>query len=198
MLKIFISGIEYRLSLLFPAAVVILLTLDQTGIAAWCLAASVMHEFGHFAAMYAFGSRPSSVNIGFFGVAVKRNPGISVNHAESMLIALAGPAVNLVSFIILYSLTGWTVPVIVHLIMALFNLLPVESLDGGQALYYAMAEPLGEEKAERVVFLMSVLLLIPLATAGFFLLLHSRYNFTLLAVSLYLGLLIAFKRKNVN
>ncbi|MDD2362441.1 MAG: site-2 protease family protein [Oscillospiraceae bacterium] len=195
MLKIYISGIEYRLSLLFPAVLVVLLTLDKTGVAAWCVAASVMHEFGHFGAIFALGSRPSGVNIGVFGVTVYQSSKRMTSHYNNMLIALAGPAVNLFSFAILFAISGWTAPVIVHLVMAVFNLLPIEALDGGQALFYALAGRLGEEKAERIIYYVSVFFLIPLATTGFFLLINSGYNYTLLAISVYLGLLIIFKRR---
>ncbi|MDD2417966.1 MAG: site-2 protease family protein [Oscillospiraceae bacterium] len=195
MLKIYISGIEYRLSLLFPAVLVVLLTLDKTGVAAWCVAASVMHEFGHFIAIYAMGSRPSGVDIGVFGVSVHQSRGKMTSHYNNMLIALAGPVVNLFSFTLLFAIFGWTTPTIVHLVMAVFNLLPIEALDGGQAVFYALAGFFGEEKAERIIYYVSIIFLIPLATTGFFLLIHSGYNYTLLAVSVYLGLLIIFKRK---
>lgn len=37
--------------------------------------------------------------------------------------------------------------------------------------------------------------ILPLAAAGFYVLLHSGYNFTLLAVSVYLVLLLLLKKK---
>lgn len=195
MIKIYIAGVEYRLSLFFPAVLVILLTFDKTGIPAWCIAASAMHEAGHFFAMFAFGSRPSCVSVGIFGVSVRHNPGTAINNMESMLIALAGPMVNLISFAVLFSVSGWTTPSLVHLVLAAFNLLPVEALDGGQALYFALAGFMDEERADRIVFYVSVATLVPLAITGFFLLMKSGYNYTLIAVCIYLGLLILFKHK---
>ena len=52
-----------------------------------------------------------------------------------------------------------------------------------------------EEKAEKVVMAASVITLLPLAAAGFYTLIDSGYNFSLLAVTLYLCLLLIFKRK---
>lgn len=57
MLEMRIGGIPLRVSLLFPAAVVVLLTLDTAGTAGWCLTASAMHEAGHFLLLLAFGCR---------------------------------------------------------------------------------------------------------------------------------------------
>lgn len=196
MLRLTIHGIIFRISLLFPAALVVLLTLDHTGIPAWCVAASAMHEAGHLVAMYALGSRPSEVRVGIFGVSVSHPAETTLRYLSSALVALAGPLVNLTAFITLYCTQGMTVPALVHLVMGVFNLLPVEALDGGQALYYVLAGRIGEQRAAKVGFAVSVAVLLPLATAGFFLLLRSNYNFTLLAVSLYLGLLLLLKRRH--
>lgn len=151
-----------------------------------------MHEAGHFAAMYVYGCRPSLVSIGLFGVRVEQAR--PVGYLKSVMVSLAGPAVNLVTFSVLALLTGMTIPAVIHLVIAVLNLLPIESLDGGQALYFLLAMKTGEERAERICFFASVAVLIPLATVGFFLLIRSGYNFTLLAVSLYLGLLLLLKR----
>ncbi len=193
MIKIYIGRIEYRISLLFPATLVVLLSIDNTGIPAWCIAASAMHEAGHFVAMYAFGYRPHLVRIGFFGISVHHCEELS--GSKAVLIALAGPAMNMISFAVLFSISWWTTPALVHLIMAVFNLMPIEALDGGQALYYFLAELKGVEKAERICFIVSLLLLMPLASVGFFLLLKNGYNFTLLGISIYLGLLLILKRR---
>ena len=52
-----------------------------------------------------------------------------------------------------------------------------------------------EPKATRAVLVVSVVTILPLAAAGFYVLLHSGYNFTLLAVSVYLVLLLLLKKK---
>lgn len=195
MLELRIRGVEVQLSLLFPAAVVVLLSLDPSGMPLWCVAASAMHEMGHFLALLALGSRPASVSVGMFGVRIVQDPAARLSYGGSLLVALAGPLVNLFTFAVLAAATGMTMPAAVHFTMGAFNLLPVGPLDGGQALYFALAGRWGEETGERVGQIVSVLTLVPLATAGFYLLIRSGYNFTLLAVSLYLGLLLLFKKR---
>ena len=195
MLELRIRGVDVRLSLLFPAAVVVLLSLDPSGMPLWCVAASAMHEMGHFLALFGLGSRPAAVSVGVFGVRITQDPAARLSYGGSILVALAGPLVNLVTFAVLAAATGLTVPAMIHLTMGAFNLLPVGPLDGGQALTFALAGRWGTETADRAVHLVSILTLLPLATAGFYLLIRSGYNFTLLAVSLYLGLLLLFKKR---
>ena len=194
MLKKRICGIDFSLSLLFPAAMVVMFTLDNSSLPIWCVAASAMHEAGHFFAIYALGQKPHTIHAGIFGVRVIPNPNQSIGYAGQTLISLAGPAVNAISFALIFAAYGWNIPSIVHFGLAAFNLLPVEPLDGGQALYFAMASFCSKKTAERAVMAVSITILAPLSTAGFYLLIKSGYNFTLLAASAYLSLLIVLKR----
>lgn len=195
MLKLRLGGIEWRFSLLFPAAVVVLLTLDGSGTAAWCLAASAMHEGGHFLALLLCGGRPSVVAAGVFGVRIEQDGRARLSYTRNLLVSLAGPAVNLLSAAILALTGGWTVPAVVHGTMAAMNLLPIEPLDGGQALLCLLAPHFEEQTVSRVLLVASIVTILPLAAAGFTVLLRSGYNFTLLAVCLYLSLLLLLKRK---
>lgn len=199
MFRLYVRGVEFRLSLLFPALLVVLFTLDRSDFPVWCVAASLMHETGHLVAMVALGSRPAQITVGIFGVCVVQKPDSPLSPMGNIGVALAGPAVNLFSFFVLFAASGfrvWSVPVLVHLVLGLFNLLPIEPLDGGQALFYALSMKMEEKYAERVVLAVSAGVLVPLATGGFFLMLRSGYNITLLAVSIYLGLLLVLKQKS--
>lgn len=188
-------GTRWRVSLLFPAAVVVLLTLDTSGMAAWCLAASAMHEGGHFLALMLCGGRPASISIGLFGIRMEQDARAPLSYGRQMLVALAGPAVNLIACMLLYWLSeGWTAPAGVHAALAILNLLPVEALDGGQALFCLLAPHMEEGKLQKLLLAVSVCTILPLAAAGFYMLLRSGYNFTLLAVSVYLMFLLLFKQ----
>ncbi|MCI8553817.1 MAG: hypothetical protein HFJ80_02585 [Clostridiales bacterium] len=198
MFKRKIGGILFQISLLFPAAVVVMLTFDTSGTAAWCVAASAMHETGHFLALILLGSRPESVTLGLFGMRVVQRTGNRLSYRQSILVSLAGPAVNLLSFAFLFSAGGWSVPASVHFMLGAMNLMPVEPLDGGQILYQLLALWRNEPFAEHTAFAVSLCTLAPLAAAGFYVLIKSGYNFTLLVLALYLGLLLLFKRKSLS
>ena len=114
MLKFRLWGTEWACSLLFPATVVVLLTLDTGGMAGWCLAASVMHEAGHFLMLLACGGRPARVSIGIFGVRVEQDVHAPIGYGKNVWVSLAGPLVNGLSCGILLLLGGgWTTPVMV-------------------------------------------------------------------------------------
>ena len=127
---------------------------------------------------------------------MEQDPYAALSYNRNLLVSLAGPAVNLLSCGLLWLLAGgWSVPATVHAALAVMNLLPVEPLDGGQALLCLLSPHMEEPKAHRILLAASVATILPLAAAGFTVLLRSGYNFTLLAVSVYLILLLVLKRK---
>lgn len=189
-----IGGTTVRVSVLFFAAAVVWLTLDGSGLAVWCLLASFLHEMGHLTALAACGRQPAAVEAGIFGVRMTQNPGTPLSYGRNILVSLAGPLANLLTAALLAAAGAQPGAIAVQLSIGLFNLLPVEALDGGQALFCLLADHMEATRAERIVLGGSVAAILPLATLGCLLLLYSGYNFTLLAVSLYLGLLLIFKR----
>ena len=71
----------------------------------------------------------------------------------------------------------------------------INKLDGGQALLIILCRFLSPRTASIVLDVISFIILIPAACIGFFVLLNSQYNFTLLITALYLIALILLKHK---
>ncbi len=173
-------GVRFRLSLLFPAAVIVMLSLDKSGLTALCLAASLLHELGHFVMMLLCRDHPACVTLDVFGMRVERRPTQRLGYPALCAVSLAGPLINAACTAVLPSEAA-----LVHGVLAVFHLLPVTSLDGGEALYALLCCRLSEERAARILRGSSAVILLPLAALGFWLLFGYR-NFTLLFVSLYL------------
>ena len=169
--------------------------LDATGTAAQCLLASVIHELGHLTALFLCRSTPSAMVINVFGVRIEKQADSHLTYGQDVWISLAGPAINLISAFVLYLLAGWGTAASIHLVLGLFNLLPLEPLDGGQALCGILRYRLSEERARRIVLRTSAITLFPMMAVSVLLLFYSGYNFTFLAVTAYVAALIFLKRK---
>lgn len=181
MLEGVLCGVRLRLSLLFPASVIVMLSLDGSGLAALCLLAALIHEGGHAVAMCLYRDAPSCITLGIFGMRVERRRGSACGYPARCVISLAGPLANAACALLL---TGDAA--LVHGVLAAFHLLPVTSLDGGEALYALLCSWMSEAGADRVLLLCSAALLFPLAVLGFYLLLRGNGNFSLLLLSIYL------------
>lgn len=157
-----------------------------------CFLAALMHEGGHLLVLQCCHTPPRHIRLSLFDIAIVDRQTYRHTRSQALAITLAGITVNFLSALIgwlLWRITSWTwLPVFVtaHLTLGLFNALPVSSLDGGQALCLLLSQRYSPRTTQRILTVLSVAVLLPTACLGFYWLLKTRYNFTLLLVSLYL------------
>ena len=177
--------IAVRISPLFFALLSWLLLYERETLAAGCLAASLIHECGHLAVMLAVGACPEELTVGAFGM--------RITFLQDLCIAAGGPLINLVCAAVFF-LLGARLAAALHLVTAALNLLPIAALDGGQMLLCFLYRRKSREAAQRIVYVCSLLTIFPLGVFGFFVLLRSGCNMSLLAVDVYLLLLLFLKK----
>ena len=188
MLERRVLGVHFRVSLLFPALVAVLLLRQSDGLAVTCLLASLIHELGHLLVMLALGVPPEDCTVGVFGFRIRLGRRLA-GYGQNILISIAGPAINgLVAGVLLCF--DRRMPAAVHIALALFNLLPAAALDGGEILRCLLCLLGLESVAQSVLRLTSALVLLPLATGSLWLFLQGQGNATLLIISVYLVLLV--------
>ena len=200
MISLILGGCRVEVGFWFAAGTAFLLLGDPAGIGIIGYLAAVIHESGHLMVMKALGVPAVCVRCGLFGLEILEEKRCRKSYWADMLIALAGPLANGVAFLLLLPVQYVTASpfamgfLSANGIMAIFHLLPVEPLDGGQALYAGFCRRMPPARAEKICRGISFLTLLPLGILGFSVLLYSRYNFSLLLVSLYLLLLMLLKK----
>lgn len=172
-----------HISVPFLCGLILFLLFDRTGLGGQMVLAALVHELGHLIAMAALGEQPQSIVFGGFGVRMERRQGTRLSYQKEIWIYAAGPAVNLLAALLFFPN-----PQIcrVHLLLGLFNLLPMGVLDGGQILRCILQKKMEMARGDfwrRSVSLCCGSLLVLLALAIF---LTSGYNASLLSTSIYL------------
>ena len=117
----------------------------------WCarLALTVtVHELGHVAALILCGAQVCGLRMEGCGLVLRCTP--PEGALRTVTAALAGPAAGAGLFCILRGL-GYIACAELSLLFSCVNLLPVLPLDGGRALYAALAALAGERAAERTL-----------------------------------------------
>ena len=197
-MKIRVRDCCVQISFFFFLTVCLALILDKTNTAVLALCAAGVHEMGHLLCMLFFGERPACVRVAPFGFCITRAP--CGSYRQEILIALAGPAANLLAALLLFvtakvcKTSCLNRAILVNLSLALFNLIPIEPLDCGRAVLYRLCARTDSARAERIVFFIGVFFLIPLTACGVLVLIKSRYNVTLLLAGAYLAVTLLKKR----
>ena len=159
----------------------LMLAVDRMGVMLPALAACCVHELGHIIAILLTNGKISALRLCPWGIQIV-SPSLTEERA-SFAVAVSGPAVNILLWVALRK----AVPDIasIQLVCGVFNLLPCNGLDGGDALRGLLSHILSERAIDRVMFAISCTVGIACALLGGFLLMKMR-NPSLLVAGIYL------------
>lgn len=162
------------------------------------LISAFFHELGHILLILKYSKIPSSIHINPFEV--KINCDLSaVTPLQDLIITIAGPLVNFLlcvaSWILLnvYKIKFFEECLIVNLSLLFLNCLPVATTDGGQMLCLILTRFFSEKTISVVLRVLTILVILPIGILGFYVLINSRYNFSLLSIGIYLLLIFINK-----
>ncbi|MDD5796650.1 MAG: hypothetical protein PUD24_06945 [Oscillospiraceae bacterium] len=192
MMKLKAFGIEIYVSFTVVALFSIFVLFDKSGNLICCFISAFCHETGHIFTMCRFNMKPEKIRISLFDIKILDNNRNLCSYNENLAVVLSGSAANFLLFIIAGILFLFIKAEIllrfsaVNLFTGMFNLLPVSNLDGGQALYLLLIRRFSEKTTDRIIDFLTVLLILPTAVIGFIVLFKSKYNFSLLLISVYL------------
>lgn len=189
-MKLRIADLQVTIGYEAVAAMTAVLLLDRENRVICCMIAALLHELGHLLMMRLCGVKVRGFRLRLFDVLIEAEEPSSFFH--DVLITAGGVTVNLLFAAILCPFSPKLgLP---HLMLGLFNLLPVMSLDGGRLLSICLSRRFSPRVCDMVLRVTTFLFSLPLMTAGILLLLNSGYNYSLLAISLYLLAILLLKK----
>lgn len=201
-IEFYIFGCTFTVSFPFLTIITVLLLVDENGTMIYGVLAALIHELGHIFAMIIKKSKPKKISFRAFDINIVDNNRIKRSYSDDIFILIAGPLSNIVFCIVLYftyKLTGflWLIrPMYENIFIAIFNILPIDTLDGGQILFNLLSRRLSIKTAIKFTLLISFMVLLPVSALGFYILIISKYNFSLLFLSCYLMAILLLKNKS--
>lgn len=160
-------------------------------------AAALLHEMGHLSVMACFGVRCRELRLTAWGAEIDAPKLCLLSYGRELCVTLAGAAGNIAAAFVLSGCAlrlGWEEGYLfagAQLLLGLFNLLPVQPLDGGRALYLLCAWLGGPYLADMICVLTGVVVGTLIMAAGVYISLLRRSGalFVLSAFALFLSAL---------
>ncbi len=183
-------GIEIYISFLFFAALTIMLATDKTGFALPCVTAVVFHELGHLFMMWVRECAPRSIKL--IPASVQITASFIKDYKTDILVAIAGPAVNLIMFAALFynylcfNNETTLYYALVNLIYGVFNLLPVKGLDGGTVLLSVLSKFYDINKAALLLKFITFALAVGIIVTAVMFSLKGTNNISFYIIGIYL------------
>lgn len=181
---------------MFVALVTVFLIIDKSGVAVIGLITCIIHELGHVCMFCAVGLTPLELHFELTGMRLVK-PLATLSYPKEVLVQLAGSGTNLLVFFLLCgtidSITPRSIFAVTHLILGVFNLLPLKSFDGGKLLELTLLRFCSVKVADDICTIVDIsclLVLLLTSTYGYFM---GSISFTLVVLSAFL-IVLACKR----
>lgn len=172
-----IKGIKIRFSFLFFFFFSLMFLLDQSGFVLMGFLAALIHELGHVIAFVLVLDFPSEISFEISGIKMVRSKKIT-SYKKEVFQLLMGSFFNFILFFILFfslnSINRISIFAVSHLILGIFNLLPIQALDGGKLLRLFWEKKTDIQTAYRITNIISWSTLLGLAVVSVIFFLHQK------------------------
>ncbi|MBR5320970.1 MAG: hypothetical protein IKU41_03930 [Clostridia bacterium] len=189
-----VFGIKIEITFWFIALITFIVSLNVPSNVLITVFSSLLHETGHLLIMTSVGNKPQAVRFEITGMNIIRQPDLKISTKNEILIALGGPFINLICFLIsvvtlcIYNNENILTFGCINLILMIFNLLPIIRLDGGLALYYVLLQKHDNIICSKILKITSVIFITIIYAWGFYAFILSRYNVSLIIIAIFLTL----------
>ena len=199
-MTLIVNETRYRIDFTFALTVTLMLIFCDETTVIICLMSSMLHEAGHLLFMRLYRQKITDVTLGAFGVRINRVTTSALSYKKEAVIAFGGIGINLLlafSGAVFYCVTSYDFAVLltaVNIFIALFNMIPVDTLDIGRVLRYTLLCIYDENKCDRILSIISVVSVNLLAVGCIAYTAAFSVNVSLIAVTVYLYVITLFKK----
>ncbi len=186
-----IKGVKIRFSYLFFFLFTLLFLFDRSGFVLMGMLAGLIHELGHMIAFLICHDLPQEISFELTGIRLVRKKGITTRKKEVFEL-LMGSGINFFLFFVcsfsLDRISPVSIFAVSHLVLGIFNLLPIEALDGGK-LFQLMLESRTDPQNAYIWTKRASRLILILLISGLLLRLgfdHSKSNVSLLLLAVWM------------
>lgn len=193
-------GVRIEISYLLIAMLALFSYFDESGIFLAAFFAALLHESGHLMATILCKIPIKELAFKVFGIRMKLKTSLELcPFKHKIIVLLGGCIVNFLCFFLFWAICEKISDfALIHLITAFFNLLPSGTLDGGRILSEILSLKIDARKTEIFCDIVSIIFALLLFVLGFFILVKTKYNFSLLITAIYLFIMVIVRQKKLK
>ncbi len=143
-------GINFKISFLFTVYLALITVLDKTGEILYFFIAAAIHESAHLLTMCFLKSKPKEILLLPGGINILAKG--SAAAFDDLIILLSGPISNLICCFAFNGIFSYA-----SLLLFLYNILPVNGLDGGSILHILLSLILKDSICNAIVNILTAL-----------------------------------------
>lgn len=166
-------GVPVAVSFWFLAAVALFAVVERGALMLYMLLPIAIHELGHLLVMAALRVRVTAVSFTLIGIDIRRERGHTLSYPAEGAVILGGVCANALTALGLHLFCFASMRmqflIAANIAVAIFNLLPIGDLDGGQLLKLITARFLPPGAARAISRIAGLLVLAVLFGFGIFL-----------------------------
>ena len=195
-----VGSSRYKIDFTFALTVTLMLIFCHKETVLLCLVSSLLHEAGHLMLMYILEQKVTDVIFGAFGIRIDRQSEMGTSYKNEAVIAFGGIGVNLLiafTSAVYYNFTHCSFSMrltAVNIFIAIFNSIPIDTLDMGRVLRYTLLCRYDESRCHIIMKAVSVIAVNILALLCIIYSLSFTVNVSLIAVTVYLYVITLFKK----
>ena len=199
-MTLIVGSTRYKIDFTFALTVTLMLIFCHKETVLICLMSSLLHEAGHLILMYTLGQKVLAVTFGAFGIRIDRQSETRASYKNEAIIAFGGIGVNLIIALvsaIYYIVSGCSFAIrltAVNIFIAIFNSIPIDTLDIGRVLRYTLLCHYDERRCHIIMKTVSVIAVNILSLICIIYSLKFTVNPSLIAVTVYLYVITLFKK----
>jgi Zn-dependent protease len=188
-----VKGINIKISFSFFALLLLMLLNNLKSIVFISVITALYHEIVHLIFLSIFKCKPEKITLNIFGGNIIRKQNSKSTAVKETIINLSAPLINIISGTIIYIYNPFCLWGHVNIVLGFFNILPFYNFDGGNALKHICMLFFTEKTTDRIINLLSVLVIVALTVINVNLVIFGIVNISVIATNVYFVSVFLYK-----
>lgn len=184
-----------EMSFYFFAVIALVISSDKSNLSLYFFISMFIHETGHLITILYYKMKIKKISFKIYGIKIEIDQNKYLNNYQEILILLSGSLSNFATALVIYIFNINLKPLLIaNLIIGTFNLLPVDSLDGGKITNIILFSYLPMSIAYCISSIILIIFTTIFFAINFFTIIYGTFNLTLTI----LCVILTFKITQIN